>query len=65
MLEMIETAGAANRNADGMPPAPECEECQGEGGWLRYEPRCEPAIGLLHLSCLHCRGRGRLLPADA
>ena len=40
-----------------------CDECLGAGGWVRYEPACEPAVGLLYLSCLQCRGSGReLLP---
>jgi hypothetical protein len=37
-----------------------CEECAGTGGWYRYEPALDPAPGLLYLSCLHCRGSGRL-----
>ena len=37
-----------------------CEECQGAGGWFRYEPALAPAPGLRYLSCLHCRGSGRL-----
>ena len=36
-----------------------CEECLGTGGWYRYEPALE-APGLLYLSCLQCRGSGRL-----
>ena len=42
-------------------PAPQsCEECVGSGGWYRYEPALEPAPGLLYLSCLQCRGSGRM-----
>lgn len=39
---------------------PACEECLGTGGWYRYEPALDPAPGLLYLSCLQCRGSGRL-----
>ena len=39
---------------------PACEECLGSGGWYRYEPALDPAPGLLYLSCLQCRGSGRL-----
>ena len=38
----------------------QCEECVGSGGWFRYEPALEPSPGLLYLSCLQCRGSGRL-----
>lgn len=41
-------------------PQPSCEECLGSGGWFRYEPALEPAPGLLYLSCLQCRGSGRM-----
>ena len=37
-----------------------CDECQGVGGWFRYEPALAPAPGLRYLSCLHCRGSGRM-----
>lgn len=37
-----------------------CEECLGSGGWYRYEPALDPAPGLLYLSCMHCRGQGRM-----
>jgi hypothetical protein len=37
-----------------------CEECTGSGGWFRYQPGCEPAPGLLYLSCVQCRGSGRM-----
>ncbi len=40
----------------------QCEECLGSGGWYRYEPALEPAPGLMYLSCLGCRGSGRLSP---
>jgi hypothetical protein len=41
-----------------------CEECAGTGGWYRYEPS-HPEPGLLYLSCLGCRGSGRLaFPKD-
>ena len=44
---------------------PSCEECIGTGGWYRYEPALDPGPGLLYLSCLQCRGSGRLaLPRD-
>jgi DnaJ-class molecular chaperone len=36
-----------------------CDECQGTGGWYRYEPALE-APGRMVLSCVHCRGSGRL-----
>lgn len=42
-----------------------CEDCLGSGGWYRYEPALEPAPGLLYLSCLACRGSGRLALARA
>lgn len=42
---------------------PACEECQGSGGWFRYEPALEPGPGLLYLSCVHCRGSGRTAAA--
>lgn len=41
-------------------PQPSCDECLGSGGWFRYEPALEPAPGLLYLSCLQCRGSGRM-----
>jgi len=37
-----------------------CEECLGTGGWYRYEPALDPAPGRLYLSCVQCRGSGRL-----
>jgi hypothetical protein len=37
-----------------------CEECVGSGGWYRYDPALDPAPGMLYLSCVHCRGSGRL-----
>lgn len=37
-----------------------CEECAGTGGWYRYEPAQEDGPGRLYLSCLQCRGAGRL-----
>jgi hypothetical protein len=43
----------------------QCEECMGSGGWFRYEPALEPSPGLLYLSCLQCRGSGRLALARA
>ena len=42
-----------------------CDECVGSGGWFRYEPALEPSPGLLYLSCLQCRGSGRLALARA
>jgi hypothetical protein len=36
------------------------DECLGAGGWYRYEPAMDPAPGMLYLSCIHCRGRGRV-----
>jgi hypothetical protein len=45
--------------------AQQCEECLGSGGWFRYEPALEPSPGLLYLSCLQCRGSGRLALARA
>jgi hypothetical protein len=38
----------------------DCGECVGSGGWFRYEPALDPAPGLLYLSCVQCRGSGRL-----
>lgn len=52
-------------SSDGLPPTAAepagepCDECLGTGGWYRYEPALDPAPGMLYLSCLHCRGRGR------
>ena len=46
-----------------LPAAPageSCDECQGAGGWFRYEPALAPTPGLRYLSCLHCRGSGRM-----
>jgi hypothetical protein len=43
----------------------QCEECVGSGGWFRYEPALEPSPGLLYLSCVQCRGSGRLALARA
>jgi len=40
--------------------AEHCDECLGAGGWFRYEPASEQPSGLLYLSCLHCRGSGRM-----
>lgn len=37
-----------------------CSECLGSGGWFRYEPALDPAPGQLYLSCLQCRGTGRM-----
>jgi len=42
---------------------PMCEECLGSGGWFRYEPALAPAPGQLYLSCMQCRGSGRVDPA--
>lgn len=42
-----------------------CQECLGCGGWFRYEPALESAAGRLHLSCLQCRGSGRMALAGA
>jgi hypothetical protein len=39
---------------------PLCEECVGSGGWFRYEPALAPAPGQLYLSCVQCRGSGRI-----
>ena len=41
-------------------PDDACDECQGAGGWFRYEPALAPAPGHRYLSCLHCRGSGRM-----
>ena len=43
----------------------QCDECLGSGGWFRYEPALEPSPGLLYLSCVQCRGSGRLALARA
>jgi hypothetical protein len=42
-----------------VPQAQPCDECQGSGGWYRYEPALDPAPGVLYLFCLQCRGSGR------
>ena len=47
------------------PDAGTCRECLGSGGWFRYEPALEPAPGMVYLSCLQCRGSGRLALARA
>ena len=54
------TADGAPASAAALTP---CNECMGSGGWFRYEPALEPSPGLLYLSCLHCRGSGRLAQA--
>ena len=55
-----------NQQATVAASAPQqCDECVGSGGWFRYEPALEPAPGLLYLSCLQCRGSGRLALARA
>ena len=54
-----EEAPVASRTAQ------QCDECLGSGGWFRYEPALEPSPGLLYLSCLQCRGSGRLALARA
>jgi hypothetical protein len=67
----VRTSEITTLSSDGMPagaaPAGEpCEECLGSGGWFRYEPALDPAPGMLYLSCLHCRGQGRItVPASA
>ena len=38
----------------------ECPDCQGSGGWFRYEPALDPGPGRLYLSCVECRGSGRM-----
>jgi hypothetical protein len=43
----------------------DCEECVGSGGWFRYDPSLEDSPGRLYLSCLQCRGSGRIAPARA
>jgi hypothetical protein len=60
----IRTSEITTLSSEGMPPgaAPAgepCEECVGTGGWYRYEPALDPAPGMLYLSCLNCRGKGR------
>ena len=63
---MTEALTVAPLSADAMlastpaTPQPSCDECLGSGGWFRYEPALEPAPGLLYLSCLQCRGSGRM-----
>jgi hypothetical protein len=42
-----------------------CEECVGSGGWYRYEPSMEDSPGMLYLSCVGCRGSGRMALAGA
>jgi DnaJ-class molecular chaperone len=42
------------------PVSTDCDECAGSGGWFRYEPALDPAPGQLYLSCVECRGSGRL-----
>ena len=37
----------------------DCPECVGSGGWYRYEPALEHAVGTRYLSCMQCRGSGR------
>lgn len=38
----------------------DCDECLGSGGWFRYDPALEPTPGLLYLSCMNCKGSGRM-----
>jgi hypothetical protein len=42
-----------------------CGECVGSGGWYRYEPAMEDSPGMLYLSCVGCRGSGRMSLAGA
>jgi hypothetical protein len=50
-------AAAVSATLDASQP---CDECVGTGGWYRYEPALDPAPGMLYLSCVHCRGSGRM-----
>jgi hypothetical protein len=58
--QAVAAANAAASNSQ-----QQCEECVGSGGWFRYEPALEPSPGLLYLSCVQCRGSGRLALARA
>jgi hypothetical protein len=65
-LQFPEAANVgAQQAALNLAPAETCDECIGAGGWYRYEPSLEPTGGMLYLSCLHCRGNGRLALARA
>lgn len=55
--EALHDEAAISSAATPTVPVP-CGECQGSGGWFRYEPALEPLPGLLYLSCLQCRGQG-------
>ena len=58
-ITLLDAQSAQNSAPTGHPADP-CDECLGSGGWYRYEPALEPAPGMLYLSCLHCRGSGRM-----
>lgn len=65
MTEITVTETQAAANDDTQPTGVECPECIGSGGWFRYEPALEAPAGMLSLSCLQCRGSGRMAPAVA
>jgi hypothetical protein len=68
MSDTLSVNLAPTTGAGAAPPAAEqpcCEECVGSGGWLRYEPALDPAPGLMYLSCLQCRGSGRMAAGRA
>ncbi|NML42139.1 hypothetical protein HHL11_00160 [Ramlibacter sp. G-1-2-2] len=46
--------------AHAAPLPTDCDECLGSGGWFRYDPAFEPNPGLLYLSCMNCKGSGRM-----
>lgn len=59
------SSGSSQAEAAAAVQQPSCEECVGTGGWYRYEPALDPAPGLLYMSCIQCRGSGRLALAKA
>jgi hypothetical protein len=61
----LHQAQAPETSPAAAPDAGACSACLGSGGWLRYEPALEPAPGMVYLSCLQCRGSGRLVLARA
>ncbi len=62
-ITMIEDQSKVTEQAS--PGTPECGECIGSGGWFRYEPAMESSPGTRYLSCMQCRGSGRMALASA
>jgi hypothetical protein len=58
--QALALAGAEAAALSALAALQPCDECVGTGGWYRYEPALDPAPGMLYLSCVHCRGSGRM-----